>query len=410
MKKVLVCFLAAGVSISCFSQQKISTSSVTTHNNGKNEHSFTMTDDNGTLQYKYTGEIAITEDEKGIASISDGGKLSYKNNKVTIVVTTGEKGIQYEINGGDKKSVLSAEEKELVADCVKILISHGLGAKERAARIYKQGGTAAVLSEVKSLKNDYVKAIYLKTVVVDQNLSANELVTVLASINTEISSDFEKAGLLKKIAPVCLKNAAIMEPYLSAVKNINSDFEKAGALKSILSEPLSKENFTRVIQVTESVNSDFEKAGILKSVLQQNKISANQFSEVLRATTAISSDFEKAGVLKSILKNGDISKGYFNETLATVSSINSDFEKAGLLKQVAGAGIKDEGQWISLIGQTEKINSSFEKGNVLISIANKMPGNDAVKTAYMKAAKSIESDFDYGRVVRSINQQPANVQ
>lgn len=410
MKKILICFLAAGVSVACFSQQKISTSSTTTQNNGKSEHSFTMTDDNGILQYKYTGEIAITEDEKGIASISDGGKLVYKNNNVRITVTTGEKGIQYEINGGDKKSELSAEEKELVAACIKILISHGLGAKERAARIYKQGGVAAVLSEVKSLKTDYVKAIYLKTLVVDQNLSTNELVTVLSTINTAIESDFEKAGLLKKIAPACVKNAAIMEPYLSAVKNINSDFEKAGALKSILSEPLSKENFTRVIQVTESVGSDFERAGILKSVLQKNKISAGQFTEVLHATASISSDFEKAGVLKSILKNGDISKGYFNETLATVSSINSDFEKANLLKQVAGTGIKEESQWLGLIGQAEKINSSFEKGNVLISIANKMPSNDAVRAAYMKAAKSIDSDFDYGRVVRSINQQPANVQ
>lgn len=410
MKKILICFLATGISVACFSQQKVSTSSVTTQNNGKTEHSFTMTDDNGTLQYKYTGEIAVTEDEKGIASISEGGKLFYRNNKTKITVTSGDKGIQYEINGGDKKTTLTAEEKELVADCIKILISHGLGAKERAARMYKQGGTTAVLSEVKSLKTDYVKAIYLKTLVADQNLSTNELVTVLSTINTGIESDFEKAGLLKKIAPVCLKNAAIMEPYLAAVKNIGSDFEKAGALKSILSEPLSKENFTKVIQVAETVGSDFEKAGILKSVLQQNKISAGQFSEVLHATTAISSDFEKAGVLKSILKNGDISKGYFNETLATVSSINSDFEKAGLLKQVAGTGIKDEGQWLNLIGQAEKINSNFEKGNVLISIAGKMPANDAVRTAYMKAAKSIDSDFDYGRVVRSINQQPANVQ
>ena len=383
----------------CTSQKRTTLS----FNSDNGQHSIMINDDNGSLELKYTGDISFNDDETIIKNISRDGYLKYKRNGKKLVVSADERGnMLYEINDGEKKSTLTDDEKSFLTEAIKVMIEYGIGAKDRVDRIYKKGGTQAVMSEVKNMKSDYVKTIYLGYLLETNTLSAAELTAIADNVHFLVQSDFEKGNLLKKFSSKYLINETTAQAYLGAVQSIGSDFEKANAVKTILKQSLTKQQFSQVLQVVNSIGSDFEKAGVLKEVLSNNKISPTGFSEVLNATSHINSDFEKAGVLKDVLKNDKLPEEQFNETLAVISSIGSDFEKANVLKQLAESNIKNETHWITLINATEKVNSDFEKSNVLLDVAKKMPASENVKTAYMKAAKTISSDSDYGRVLRAI--------
>ena len=405
MKKIIFTYLFAGCFIlSCRSQKGHSSVSYSSDGNGgKGQHSISINDDNGYLEVKYTGDIIFNEEETAIKSISPNGYIRYKRNGKKIEATAGENGrIEYEVNGGDKKTDLNNDEALLLTSAIKMLIRYGIGAGERVERIYKKGGSTAVLNEVRNMKSDFVKAIYLDYLLETNSLTADEMTGIANQTKTLIGSDFEKGKLLSKFSSKYLANETTAQAYLGAVKSISSDFEKANAVKIILKEWLSPAQFTEVLQLTKFISSDFEKSNVLKEVLQNNKISADQFSEVLQTTATINSDFEKANVLKSILNNNKLPEAQFNETLNIITNISGDFEKGNILKQVAEGEITNEAQWITLISSTAKLSSDFEKGNVLATIASKMPATENLKAAYLKSAKTLSSDFEYGKAIRAM--------
>jgi deoxyribose-phosphate aldolase len=349
------------------------------------------------------GEISFNEDETAISSISQDGYLKYKKNGKKLVATADANGhLLYEINDGDRKSTLNDDERAFLTEAIKVMIEYGVGAKDRVQRIYQKGGSKAVMKDLKNMKSDYVKSIYLEYLLETNSLSTAEMAEIANNVRFLIQSDFEKGKLLKKFSSQYFADDATAQAFLGAVKSIKSDFEKANAVKAILSQTLKPGQFSQVLEVANSIGSDFEKANVLKEVIANNKISPNQFSEVLKSTSGINSDFEKANVLKQILKNNKLPEDQFTETLSVVTSVGSDFEKANVLKLMAGTEIKDESHWINLIGSTSEVSSDFEKSNVLSDIAVKMPATENVKSAYLKAAKTISSDFDYGRAIRAI--------
>ncbi|HLK27866.1 MAG TPA: hypothetical protein VKT28_04750 [Puia sp.] len=391
------CIVSAG-----YSQEHHASYSVST-NNGHS--SISITDDKLNFSFSYsTGDISFTDDEKGFKSFPNDGFLRYQKDGKRLIVTTDASGkIAYEINGGDKKTTLSEDEKELVANVIKVMIDYGVGAKDRVSRLYKNGGTKAVMDEVKNMKTDYVKSIYLQFLLSTNSLSAADMTEIANNVQSMISSDYEKGKLLEAFSSKYLGNAATAKAFLEAVKSIHSDYEKAKAVKGILHQELSDEQFTNVIDITNTINSDYEKAGVLKEVIENNKISASRFTEVLHASTKISSDYEKAGVLKKVFETGvRVPENAFAETLDAAGSIGSDYEKAGVLKKLAESEIKSDENWITLINATAKLGGDYEKGETLRFIATKMPGSEAVKDAYMKSAKTIGADYEYGKTIRAL--------
>jgi len=372
--------------------------------NNDGHSSISITDDNLNVKLSYTGEISFTDDEKGFKNFPNDGFLRYQKNGTTLIVTVDASGkVAYEINGGDKKTTHSADEKNIVADVIRGMIDYGVGARDRVERIYKKGGAKAVIDEVKNIKTDYARGQYLKFLLGTNTLSPADMTEIAGDVQSLISSDYEKGQLLDAFSAKYLGNAATAKAFLEAVKSIHSDYEKAKAVKGILHQELSDEQFAAVIDITNTIGSDYEKAGVLSDVIEGNKISASRFAGVLHATSRISSDYEKSVVLKKVFAGtAQVPESAFGETLEAAGTINSDYEKAGVLKSLASTDIKSEANWISLIQATAKINADYEKGETLRFIAARMPVSDAIRDTFMKAAKTINSDFEYGKTIRSL--------
>jgi hypothetical protein len=372
--------------------------------NSNGHNSVSIVDDNLNFKLSYTGEIAFTDDEKGFKSFPADGFLRYQKNVTTLIVTIDASGkIAYEINGGDKKTTLNNDEKEVVAAAIRIMIEYGIGAKDRVARIYQNGGAKAVMGETRNMKSDYVRGIYLQFLLATSALSAADMTEIAGDVQSLISSDYEKGRLLEAFSSKYLGNAGTAKAFLAAVQSIHSDYEKAKAVKIILHQELTDEEFTAVIDITSSIGSDYEKGGVLRDVIDANKISPSRFAEVIHAANRISSDYEKSLVLKKVFATGvQVPSFAFGESLDAAGKIGSDYEKAGVLKKIAESDIKSDADWISLIMATEKLGADYEKGETLRFIAGKMPGSDRVKEAFNKAAKTIASDFEYGKTIRSL--------
>jgi hypothetical protein len=405
MKKIAITILFfSSIILSCTSQRGNSVSiSTERDDNGKpGKTTVNVTDEHGSVSFVTTEDVVFSEDETGVETFKEGGSLKFKKDGNKLTAETGDDGkIYYSYNGGAATQVLNEEGNKFLVKAIKTMIAYGVGAKGRAERLFRKGGSGLVLEEMDKLKSDYTKTIYLN-LLLSSSLSKEELLTVINKIGTSVNSDFEKAKLLKENAPLFLADAATSNAYLVAVKGINSDFEKANALKELLNKPLSDDQLQQVLNAAGSINSDFEKANLLKQTLQINKLSPTQFTAALKTISSINSDFEKSNVLKAALDGNGAEGEQFDEALAVINTIGSDFEKANVLKKVIGNGVKTEQQWISLINTTSSVGSDFEKGNVLVDIAKKMPDTDNVKAVYMKAAKTISSDFEFAKVVKAM--------
>ncbi len=384
---LIACFFVFGIySASC--QHHARTSSTTSKSISGTESKTVIIDDDLFMEISYSGEVRFNDAETAIASLPADGHIKYKKNGKKLTIESGAGGIVlYGVNGGTKKSMLNSEEQLFVTAVIKEMIAHGLGAKDRAERIYKKEGAVGLLKEVELLKSDYVKSIYFETLLNGKLLSPPEVVVCLDKIGLFIESDFEKAKLLKAFSADQLSDLATTDAYFNALKRMDSDFEKANVIKTINKRQMTSDQFMKTLDAIKSIESDFEKSNVLKEVLEQPGLLGERFEQALAVANTIESDFEKSNVLTHLMKKGVFEGESFNKLLNSIGYIDSDFEKANIFKELAAHGMKAEEQWMGLLGETGKMSSDFEKANVLKSISKRMPAGEKIKAAFMLAAK-----------------------
>lgn len=411
----------------------------TTNSDGKLSTShMTINHDGFSLEIKNAGEVRFNDDETAIQSLEPGGSLFFRKNDQKLMATTDSKGdITYEMyDGGTKLSINDAAGKQFLANMIKEMINYGIDAKGSVERLYKKGGTTAVMNRVESLKSDHAKAIYFTYLLEQQpNLSSAELTNIAEKTGTLISSDYEKARVLSKASARFMADAKAAQAYFTAAKSINSDYEKAKVLKNVLGQNLSTELYSQAITLTRGINSDYEKAGVLKNLIEKGKVEGENYQKLLDVIGAINSDYEKAGVALRLIEKGipnqqaydqfikvtaAIHSDYehakvlkrlldqpipagvnFDQVLSLINNIGSDYERAGVLKKVASKELSTE-QWLSLIKATSAITSNYEKSGVLVQIARTMPKNEKTEEAYRQAAKTVSSDYEFGKVMKAL--------
>jgi hypothetical protein len=338
-------------------------------NRGLSESNMVVESDNFYEKINYSGKFELTEDETGFKSISPGGYFKFRRNDERVKAESNLKGeIEYTLSDGKNNLIMDEQGKKLLADAVKEMIAWGYDAEGRMERIYKKGGSKALLREVDSVKPSQVKIIYLNRLFSIDSLSVEDQSLMIKKIKS-LGSDMDQAQLLNKISFDQLKNPQISQAYFEVVKGINSDMDKAG---------------------------------ILRHFIDQDSLSAENTDKILAASASLNSDIDKANLYGEMIKKGIIIGPLFDSLLNLVSNINSDIDKANLYKSLIQEKDISEAQWINLLGKLSMMNSDIDKTNLLVDAAQRMPKTDIVKTNYLKAAKTLNEDMDYGRVMRAM--------
>lgn len=316
------------------------------------------------------GDVKLGNDDKRIDAISPNGYVEFESKKQSLAVNSGSNGnLSYKINGV-KKTSPGAEEMALLEECVKTMISYGIDGNNRAKRIFASGGSSAVLNEVSRFKSDYVKEMYLSSLLKNQQLSKDEMIALLKKTDQYLSSDYYKSELLNGVMHSFLNDEATFDAYLNTVMNFKSDYYQYTSVKNLLKSSLNEKQYEGVISIVARMKSDYYQSEVLKSLLKNNSISGDKFTGLMNITTKIKSDYYQSEIYKEVLNHN----------------------------------VKEESDWSKLIQSAGNISSDYYQSEVLLTIADKMPANESLTKQLREVAKKIKSDYYYGKVAKKIGE------
>jgi hypothetical protein len=358
--------------------QQASTSGVRTHTSTtQNDGEWTWKwKENGVgLEVVLRGKVEFTDDYSDITAISPGGSLVIKDErgggirKIEITQSAGG-GLKrsYSFNGEPRPF-----DTEARAWFTKILFEAvrqaGFDARNRARKILNQSGPNGVLNEISEIKSDYVKRLYFDELLGSGNVDSATARRILSQAARELSSDYEKASVLTKVAESFLSDDDARTEYANAVATIRSSYERGRALSALLKQKsLRSETLLVVLKSAEGISSDYEKAQVLVKVADGSVSDEAVGSAFVQASATIRSDYERARALSALLGRSDLHKSTLMSALKSAAGINSDYEKARVLVKVALTNSADEGIRNALIDTARTIRSEYERGRVLNAV------------------------------------------
>ena len=404
-----------------------------------------MTTRNGwtSLNLTVDGTVEFTDDDTDVKSLSpngrfrigDGGLLSKRAYEVR-ADGTGKLTRSYSV-GWSTKPMDDEGRAWLARTLPQMIRDSGIGAVPRVARILRQGGPQAVLTEIGRIHSDGSKRIYIEQLFSQSTLKPSELKDAARLIRS-ISSDGDKARAIITV------DANYFSPdvrsYLfDAAESISSDGDKRQVLSDIVKKDGGKlETLASAARTARHISSDGDKAEVLIEMASPYRPDGGVDMAYFDAVNSISSDGDHARVLSKMLVSHGNDHNTLTRTLLSAERISSDGDKAHVLKEAVAAYSEDapvrkaffdvansissdgdhqqvlvalaqkQGIGADTVGNiansAQRISSAGDKARVLIELAN--TGVDPVRDAFFAAANSVNSDGDRSRVLMTVLDKP----
>lgn len=332
------------------------------------EWTWRQTDNGRGLEARVKGQVEFNSDYSDIKSIAPGGSFRLND-------TRGRAAKRFEVepdaNGSLQRayyvdgrlSEFNAEARQWLSGLLIEMVRQGFDAPARVENLFRQGGAEAVLDEVTRLRSDYVKRVYLTTLLANHRLESVE--RVIRQAGREISSDYEKRNVLVKVAEQYLDDDKALREFMGAVGTVNSDYERGQALALLFKRSsLSGEQWQAMLKAIAGMSSDYEKAKLLIRAAESFNNSTALPAFFATADT-IDSDYEQRRVLTAIVRNETLGQERFKLVARSIAAMSSDYEKAQVLMQVAANSKGDEEIRRMLVDAAKNINSEYERGRVL---------------------------------------------
>jgi beta-lactamase regulating signal transducer with metallopeptidase domain len=331
-----------------------------------------MTTRNGltSLSVKVDGAIEFTDDDHDVKSLSPRGHFrmeegTWLSGRVYDVKADSAGNLTKTYSVGSSVKPLDSEGQAWLGHLLPQMIrDSGIGAIPRVARILRQGGPQAVITEIGLIHSDGSKRIYL------------EQLFSQATLNTEQSRDAARL-----------------------IRGISSDGDKAQVLVDVDGKYFTRELRPDLFEAAESIHSDGDKRRVLSDILKKDAENADTLFSAARAAKHISSDGDKAEVLIEMAnpyrENGGIGMTYFE----AVKSISSDGDHARVLSTLLAAHGDDRDTLARALGSAEKISSDGDKARVLKEAVARYSDDELIRKAFIDAANSISSDGDHQQVL-----------
>lgn len=302
---------SAGV---CYGQEpKRATRNSVEEKKSENSSRFQWTHDDGDRRVRVTvdNKVVFADDYSDVRDIEDDGRLIIEDGRNDGAerryrVERGAGGglvRKYWVNGGERE--LDGEGREwLRRTLLEAVRRGGLDAKARAQAVLRGGGPRALAEEIKHLRGDYTLRVYFAELLGAPGLDDTTLADALRN-SSNISSDYERAQLLVRVADKFLSKERLVPAYFEAVARIGSDYERRRVLSNaVRREGLSGAALAAAVRAAARISSDYEKAAFLIQVARLNasdeRVGA-AFADVLRT---ISSDYERGRVERVAARRG----------------------------------------------------------------------------------------------------------
>jgi hypothetical protein len=196
-----------------------------------NDWSMTWTNNTQRVDARIRGDVTFTDDLSDVQAISPGGSLIAREwvgalaYQVEVRSSGGEITRSYTMGGAicpwnfDAQAFLATQISNIVR-------RSGYAAEKRAKLLLQKKGHAAFLDEVDRLDGDYVRRVYLQTLIAEATLAPKDALPVLQRISGQMTSAYDRRVLLIAIlnGGVAL-DADAQTTLLAAAAALHSDYD-----------------------------------------------------------------------------------------------------------------------------------------------------------------------------------------
>lgn len=356
------------------------------------------------------GTMEVTDDDRDIKSMSPDGYLEITKtvfgSKRTIVISPTSTGLKKEYYEGRTLVPFEPEGRKWLSEILpEILRSTTIAAESRVNRIYRNGGVNAVLSEIKTIESDYVRAHYAN-VLVNVNQPAQNYPLIIAEVASVMDSDHYLTEFLTKNMKLFLGSRESMKAVFEATRNMDSDHYKTEVIKDALSTgPASLENVSAALAATDKMESDHYKTEVLTSLLRQSNLTDAVIAEMVNTTKGMESDHYRTVVLTKALGKPGLSSTSFQRVLETIKVMDSDHYKTEVLNSLLENEITPDVQVI-LVAATSSIESDHYITVVGKQILKKVALSDEAFKSLLEAMASHQSDYYQAEFLKAAAERP----
>ena len=374
--------------VSAWSSRGESCSSVSLHRSGTSTSIHSSNDDDDTsfqyisssagrcLQVALWGKVEFSEDEREVRSVSRDGRLYVRERRPNadheLTVTPGDgDGPRYAYSVDGERASFDDEGRSWLAELLPVVLREsGLNARQRVARIRRDGGVAAVLADISRTQSTSAKRAAYDALLHDGTLSSDDEARVARQAGSDLaSSDGELRAVLEEMGKRGHLAAPMAEAFGAAVEHMSSDGEKRALLQQYALKG-DRDMLLVSMRQAQSISSDGEKA------------------EFLRATVA-----------KYLAPNDEQLRNAF---FSVVQTISSDGEKHEVLNATIPYA-QNPAVLFAVLETARQISSDGEKSELLVSILRKRAvTTPQLREAFMKTTRTLSSDAEYRRVMEAM--------
>jgi beta-lactamase regulating signal transducer with metallopeptidase domain len=322
------------------------------------------------LQVDLNGKVTFSDNEREIRSLTRGGRFYVRerlrdiDRELTVSREDEELLFEYARNG--EQTEYGGEAREWLAGLLpEILRESGLNAKERVARLRRDGGVRAVLADVSRTESESGKRATYDALIAQGGLNAGETEVLIRQAQHDLSSsDGDLRALLEELTK--RGHVTASDALAQAVRGISSDGEKRALLQQYANG--DRPMLLMAMREARSISSDGEKAEFLRAV-------APRYLE----------------------GSDDALRGAFFSVAETISS---DGDRHEVLNAVLPYAKANPATLLEVVEQARRISSDSEKAELLLTIARqRLIRTPPAREAFMRATRSISSDSEYRRVM-----------
>jgi hypothetical protein len=369
------------------------------------------------------GRIEISDDDKDVRNISDDGYLEinktvFGSKRAIVIEPLGGGKLKKEYYEGRTKMAWEPNGRGWLAEILPDIVRNTtIAAESRVNRIFKQGGTMAVLAEIEKINSDHVKSHYAN-LLMKHPVQAKDHPTVINTLAEEVDSDHYLSEFLRHNVAKFMQTRDGTTAVFSATRSIDSDHYTTEVINEALrNQSAAPEQVKIILQAASRMESDHYITEVLTSLLKQSNLSDAVISELVVTTNAIESDHYKSVVLIKALDKSGLSNTSYQRVIEAVKDIGSDHYLADVIRHLLDNKLTDEhltlllnisGSIDSDHYHAETIRTLIKRQTItdeqmgrLLDACNHI-GSDHYKTEVMKEALKVSSITD-GKVIAILN-------
>jgi hypothetical protein len=327
------------------------------------------------LRVDARGTFTARGDLTGITSIEEGGYVEIeerdrdRDRKVRITSDGGALQYRWTVDG---RNGFDIDKDRWLADALVALERRtAMFAKTRVPDLVRKGGPNAVLDETDGMDSDYARRTYYSILLQSARLDEPALERLLRQTGENMSSDYERAEVLRAVARHGGMTDRITRAAIAVAQRMSSDYEKRRALSAGLESVSTLEARNALFTAASTMSSNYELAELLIAAQNRSMVDSLTRATYFRAVQRLQSDYEQRRTLSALLKQRPESPAVLADLLRSSENIGSDYELATLLVEF-----------------TRTVNVRGE-----------------LRELYLRAARSIGSDHEYRRALQALLDQ-----